>query len=125
MQQVKLFVLHQAELKAIVIIDKKIKEIICDKFKLLILLVEIICATTRIKKVLQIQLAGNGKYKKSSHLFAPLTSTPRNGTNSNNNTKNINIGIRLLLIKSVFKVEIIIIIKNEVHAYIRCFWKKK
>ena len=33
-----------------VIIDKKIKEITCDKLKLFILLEEMICATTRIKK---------------------------------------------------------------------------
>ena len=33
-----------------IIIDKKIKEITCDKLKLFILLEEIICATTRIKK---------------------------------------------------------------------------
>ena len=32
------------------IIDKKRKEITCDKFKLFILVEEIICATTKIKK---------------------------------------------------------------------------
>ena len=97
-------------------LDKSKKEIKCDKFKLLILAEEIICAITKIKNGFINSTGWKRNIYILSHLLAPLTSTPKNGTSISNNKKNKKTGSKLLFIRSVFIMDIKIIKKKEIAA---------
>ena len=88
--------------------------------------VEIICANTIIKKGFNISIGWNlGKIGKSSHLLAPLTSTPTIGTKINNRKDIIKNGMTIFLSNEVSIAEITNIIKRAITVKIRCFEKKK
>ena len=96
--------------------DNKLKDTKWAKFKFLIQLDVRICAINKIKKGLINSTGWKRNMYKSSHLFAPFTSTPKNGTNINNNKKNKKAGNKLLLIRSVFNKDTKIIKKKDTRA---------
>ena len=88
--------------------------------------VEIICANTIIKKGFNISIGWNlGKIGKSSHLLAPLTSVPINGTKINNKTNNKKKYGKYFFNVSFFWIEIKKITISAITTNIKCFKKKK
>ena len=78
-----------------------------------------------MKKGFNISIGCNLKKYKSTHLFAPLTSTPIIGIRAKKIKDTINNGITILIRNSVLIIEIIIMITIAINVKVRCFVKKK
>ena len=84
-----------------------------------------ILTVAKIKKGFKSSIGCNLKKYKSSHLFAPLTSTPIMGTKINSIKNITKSGITIFFNKEVSMAEIVNIIKSANIVKTKCFEKKK
>ena len=77
-----------------------------------------------MKRGLSISIGCNLKKYKSIQRFAPFTSTPIIGTNAKKTNETANNGIISFISKSVFIIEIKIMIVTAKQVKIKCFVKK-